>query len=167
MKSNLKVKNTNIKLIKTREEGRSLAEKIAENIPAVVTFIMVTKVKLCFRECAQIVKVAEDTGCLIEIAFGSKTGDSDSILSLVNLAVTADKTLVLKIKGENNREAFNRVSKIISGEFESESETATAETEIETKPKVTAEVVTETKTSTKTKKTKTTSKTKSESKTKS
>lgn len=165
MKSNLKVKNTNIKLIKTREEGRSLAEKIAENIPAVVTFIMVTKVKLCFRECAQIVKVAEDTGCLIEIAFGSKTGDSDSILSLVNLAVTADKTLVLKIKGENNREAFNRVSKIISGEFESESETATAETE--TKPNVTAEVVTETKTSTKTKKTKTTSKTKSESKTKS
>ena len=93
-----------------------MAKKAAKKIPAVVSFILVSKIKLCFRECAAIVKVAEDTGCLIEIAAGTKSGTSDSILSLVNLAVTADKSLVLTIHGENNHDAFNRVSKIISGE---------------------------------------------------
>ncbi len=124
MKSNLKTKTKvkNINTITTNKEAMSLAkktkktvEKAAEKIPAVVSFILVSKIKLCFRECAQIVKVAEDTGCLIEIASGTKSGTSDSILSLVNLAITADKSLVLTIHGENNREAFNRISKIISG----------------------------------------------------
>ena len=120
LKTNTKVKNINT--IITNKEAMSLAkkakktvEKAAEKIPAVVSFILVSKIKLCFRECAAIVKVAEDTGCLIEIASGTKSGTSDSILSLVNLAVTADKSLVLTIHGENNHEAFNRISKIISG----------------------------------------------------
>ena len=120
LKTNTKVKNINT--IITNKEAMSLAkkakktvEKAAEKIPAVVSFILVSKIKLCFRECAAIVKVAEDTGCLIEIASGTKSGTSDSILSLVNLAVTADKSLVLTIHGENNHEAFSRVSKIISG----------------------------------------------------
>lgn len=124
MKTNLKI-NTKVKNVNkttTNKEAMSLAkkakntvEKAAEKIPAVVSFILVSKIKLCFRECAAIVKVAEDTGCLIEIASGTKSGTSDSILSLVNLAVTADKSLVLTIHGENNHEAFNRISKIISG----------------------------------------------------
>ena len=122
LKTKTKVKNINITTTTTNKEAMSLArkakktvEKAAEKIPAVVSFILVSKIKLCFRECAAIVKVAEDTGCLIEIAAGTKSGTSDSILSLVNLAITSDKSLVLTIHGENNREAFNRVSKIISG----------------------------------------------------
>ena len=122
LKTKTKVKNIITNKIATNKEAMSLArkakktvEKAAEKIPAVVSFILVSKIKLCFRECAAIVKVAEDTGCLIEIAAGTKSGTSDSILSLVNLAITSDKSLVLTIHGENNREAFNRVSKIISG----------------------------------------------------
>lgn len=122
MKANTKVKNIN-RNIKITGEGRSLTKKAdkkietktAEKTVAAVSFILVSKIKLCFRECAAIVKVAEETGCLIEIAAGTKSGTSDSILSLVNLAVTADKSLVLTIHGENNHEAFNRVSKILSG----------------------------------------------------
>ena len=49
-----------------------MTEKVAENRPAVVSFILVAKNKLCFRECALIVKVAEETGCVIEIASGNK-----------------------------------------------------------------------------------------------
>lgn len=122
MKTNTKVKNIN-RNMKITGEGRSLTKKAdkkietktAEKTVAAVSFILVSKIKLCFRECAAIVKVAEETGCLIEIAAGTKSGTSDSILSLVNLAVTADKSLVLTIHGENNHEAFNRVSKILSG----------------------------------------------------
>ena len=118
MKSNLKVKNINKPVKKTHEEGRSLAEKAIANIPSVVSFILVSKIKLCFRECANIVKAAEETSCFVEIASGTKSGDSNSILSLVNMAVTAGQSLVLKIHGEKNREAFNRISKILSGESE-------------------------------------------------
>ena len=134
MQTNLKVKNKNIKIVKTYEEEGALAkktvEKIAEvekdsstkKVPPVVSFVMVSKIKLCFRECASIVKVASETGCLVEIASGTKSGDSDSILSLVNLAVTAGQSLVLKIHGENNREAFYRISKILNGEVEADVE---------------------------------------------
>ncbi len=160
MKSNLKVKNRNIKIVKTHEEEGTLAKKTAEKeksavvekisavekksatkknsatekvpkaetvskvetVLPVVSFVMVSKIKLCFRECASIVKVASETACLVEITSGAKSGDSDSILSLVNLAVTAGQSLVLKIHGENNREAFYRISKILNGEVEADVE---------------------------------------------
>ena len=107
---------TNPKNTVIRKEAKSLAEKVAESRPAVVSFMLVAKNKLCFRECALIVKAAEETGCVIEIASGNKVGDTASILSLVNLGIMPDKSLVLTIRGVNNKEAFDRVSKIISGE---------------------------------------------------
>ena len=132
LQTNLKVKNINT-LAQSKKEGGLMAKKKVEKIkfventpevekiPSVVSFRMVAKVKLCFRECASIVKVAEDTACLVEIASGTKEGNSDSILSLVNLAVTAGQSLLLKIHGDNNKEAFNRISKILGGESEFES----------------------------------------------
>lgn len=86
-----------------------------------VSFIMVAKGVLAFRESAHIIKVAEDTGCTISIASGKKYGTNKSILSLVNLGITSGKSLVLNIKGERNEEAFREVSKIISGETDSNS----------------------------------------------
>ena len=134
LQTNLKIKNINMAVAQSKKEGGLMAkqkvEKIkfvedapeVEKIPAVVSFRMVSKIKLCFRECASIVKVAEDTACFVEIASGTKEGNSNSILSLVNLAVTAGQSLLLKIHGDNNKEAFTRISKIISGESEAEEE---------------------------------------------
>ena len=133
-KSNLKVKNINTVTAQSKKEGGLLAKKAVEKIkfvekapavekiPPIVSFRLVSKIKLCFRECASIVKVAEDTACFVEIASGTKEGNSNSILSLVNLAVTAGQSLLLKIHGDNNKEAFTRISKIISGESEAEEE---------------------------------------------
>ena len=81
-----------------------------------VSFIMVAKGVIGFRESAHIVKTAEDTNCTISIASGKNFGTNKSILSLVNLAITNGKSLVLNIKGERNEEAFREVSKIIGGE---------------------------------------------------
>lgn len=80
-----------------------------------VSFILVAKNTLGFRECAAIVKIAEQTNCKVQIASGTKLGTSKSILSLVGLGITADKSLVLTIKGERNDEAFREISKIING----------------------------------------------------
>ena len=129
MKTNTKVKNISktiinkeaMSLAKKTKKNAETVESVAEKIPAVVSFILVSKIKLCFRECAAIVKVAEDTACLIEIAAGTKSGNSDSILSLVNLAIGADKSFVLTIHGERNHEAFERVSEILSGKAETSS----------------------------------------------
>ena len=88
---------------------------------AEVSFIMVAKGVIGFRESAHIVKVAEDTDTSISIASGKKFGTSKSILSLVNLGLMAGKSLVLNIKGERNEEAFREVSKIIAGETDGNS----------------------------------------------
>ncbi len=111
------------KVVKDNRKDKISEVKVKEASAAatnVVSFILVAKAKLCFRECARIVKVAEDTGCFIEIASGTKSGDTSSILSLVNLGIVADKSLVLTIKGERKEEAFRGVSKIISGTEEEE-----------------------------------------------
>ena len=84
-----------------------------------VSFIMIAKGVIAFRESAHIIKVAEDTGCTISIASGKKFGTNKSILSLVNLGITSGKSLVLNIKGERNEEAFREVSKIIAGTTDS------------------------------------------------
>ena len=86
-----------------------------------VSFITVAKGVIGFRESAHIVKIAEETDCLISIASGKKFGTSKSILSMVNLGILAGKSLVLNIKGERNEEAYRRASKVIAGETDSNS----------------------------------------------
>lgn len=86
-----------------------------------VSFIMVSKGVLGFRESAHLIKIAEDTNSIISIASGKKYGSTKSILSLVNLGINKGKSLVLNIKGERNEEAFREISKIIGGETDSNS----------------------------------------------
>lgn len=112
MKTAYKVKNHRV---------AAQAEVIAKTPHAEVSFIMVAKGVIGFRESAHIVKVAEDTDTSISIASGKKFGTSNSILSLVNLGLMAGKSLVLNIKGERNEEAFREVSKIIAGETDGNS----------------------------------------------
>ena len=114
------VKGASKNKVAAKVADKKAVSPVVATITNVVSFILVSKVKLCFRECSKIIKVAEDTGCLIEIASGTKSGDTSSILSLVNLEIGIDKSLVLTIKGENKEEAFHRVSKIIDGTAEEE-----------------------------------------------
>ena len=86
---------------------------------AVVSFILVAKGVLGFRECAHIVRIAEETGCLIRLISGKKIGTTKSILSLVNLEIVPNKSLVLSIHGAKNEEAFREVVKVINGETDS------------------------------------------------
>ena len=86
-----------------------------------VSFILVSKGIIGFRESAHLIKIAEDTNCTITIASGKKLGTTKSILSMVNLEIMPGKSLVLNIKGERNDEAFREASKVISGETDSNS----------------------------------------------
>lgn len=106
------------RVIKNKKNSTKLRDKDLNKIPTAMSFILVAKVTLGFRECAKMVKIAQDTGCKFEIASGSKTGTSDSILSLTMLEISADKSLVLTIKGDRAEDSLKGISKIISGEVE-------------------------------------------------
>ena len=107
------------KVIKTKKNNKRSDKNVAARVAAgMISFILVAKVTLGFRECAEIVKIARDTDCTVEIASGTKSGNSESILSLVSLEISADKSLVMTVKGERNEEAFKRISKVLSGNVE-------------------------------------------------
>lgn len=108
------------KVIKNKNKRKTTIEETAAKISAsVISFILVAKVTLGFRECAKIVRIAKVTDCKVEIASGMKSGDSESILSLVALGITADKSLVMTIKGERGEEAFKGISRVLNGKLES------------------------------------------------
>ncbi len=86
---------------------------------AVVSFIMVAKGVLGLRECSHLVQIANDTGCLIRLISGKKSGSTKSILSLANLGIQKGKSLVLSIHGARNEEAFREAVKVINGETDS------------------------------------------------
>jgi len=106
---------------KVKTDNRVAAQVEVKAPQAEVSFIMVSKGVIGFRESAHIVKVAEDTDTTISIASGKKFGTNKSILSMVNLGIIPGKSLVLNIKGERNEEAFREVSKIIAGETDGNS----------------------------------------------
>lgn len=103
----------------TKTNKITATTKVNEATRAEVSFIMVSKGVLGFRESAHIVKVAENTNCTISIASGKKLGSTNSILSMVNLGINKGSSLVLNIKGERNEEAFHEISKILGGETDS------------------------------------------------
>ena len=106
---------------KAKKHNHKVAPVVETTPRKEVSFIMVAKGVIGFRESAHIVKVAEDTNCSISIASGKKFGTDKSILSLVNLGIMAGKSLVLNIKGERNEDAFREISKIIAGETDGNS----------------------------------------------
>lgn len=108
------------KVIKRRKNNKTLdRNSVMGALEGVVSFILVAKVVLGFRECAYIVKIAKETNCKVEVASGTKIGTSDSILSLIALEIVADKSLVLTVKGERNEEALKLISKVFTGKVES------------------------------------------------
>ena len=106
---------------KHKSKVAAIVDAPAKTNHAEVSFITVAKGVLGFRESAHLVKIAEETNCLISIASGKKFGTTKSILSMVNLGILAGKSLVLNIKGARNEEAYRRVAKVIGGETDGNS----------------------------------------------
>ncbi|MBR2216185.1 MAG: HPr family phosphocarrier protein [Selenomonadaceae bacterium] len=73
------------------------------------------KQNICFRECAKIIKIAEETGCHISITAGSRKGTTDSLLSLVQLGLTPGRTVVLSATGQAPELAFRDCLKVLDG----------------------------------------------------
>ena len=73
------------------------------------------KQNICFRECARIIKIAEETGCHISITAGKREGNSDSLLSLVKLGLTPGRTVIVSANGDAPELAFRDCLKVLDG----------------------------------------------------
>ena len=67
-----------------------------------------TRKILCFRECAKLVTIAEETGSVIKLRLGNNVGSTQSLLSLTKLGISADSTVTLTIEGGDTHSAYNQ-----------------------------------------------------------
>ena len=81
-----------------------------------VSFLLVAKATLGFRESARLVEIAKETGCMLRLAAGKRSGSSESIYSFVHMGLIAGQSVVLTIEGEAREEAFHEVQKVLNGE---------------------------------------------------
>ena len=68
--------------------------------------VIATKRDVGFRECAQIKHIADQNHCFIQISANGKEGSSNSILSLMSLAIHTNSIIVLKANGGEEEKAF-------------------------------------------------------------
>lgn len=76
------------------------------------------KQNMCFRECAKIIKIAEETNCLISFMGNGKKADTKSLLSLVKLELTPGQTVVIKADGDNVIDAYRQCMDVLSAKIE-------------------------------------------------
>ncbi len=74
----------------------------------VIVFPRVTKRKLCFRECAVLIRIAEETECQIGISVGKLHGSTDSMLTLLRMKIREGTTMSVTIRGKDTYTAFHR-----------------------------------------------------------
>lgn len=119
------VGNTCRKSVGFSETDTNILERCASNRmrrhhekreEARVSFLLVAKVTLGFRESARLVEIAKKTGCMIRLAAGRRSGSSESIFSFVHMGLTTGQSVVLSIEGEAREEAFHEVQKVLHGE---------------------------------------------------
>lgn len=78
--------------------------------------VSVVKQTICFRECAKLIKIAEETGCTIHLSAGERKGSTESLLSLVRLELTPGRTVVVSVNGQAPEEAFRGCLRVLDGE---------------------------------------------------
>ena len=81
-----------------------------------VPFYRTTKQHICFRECVILMKIAEETGCSIELVSGQQSGNTDSLLSLLKLGIASGTPIVLALKGANMEVAYRKCMEVLNGE---------------------------------------------------
>ena len=81
----------------------------------VVSYFAVTKCNLGFRECAHLVEAASETGSIIRLVAGRKTGNADSILSLIKMGIKEGTPVAISILRGDTKRAFEECMKAMEG----------------------------------------------------
>lgn len=69
--------------------------------------------KICFRESAEIVKIAKKYNVVVTIQKDDKIGTSSSILSIVGIAIKTGNSVFIAATGDEPEKALNEIIHII------------------------------------------------------
>lgn len=89
--------------------------KRAANRPQSVIAPKTLKCTLGFREAARLVSIAQETGTAIHLVAGKRSASAESMLSLLALGLKEGSSVVLTVKGENTRPAFEKSVDVLDG----------------------------------------------------
>lgn len=86
----------------------------------VIVFPRVARKHVCFRECATLIRIGEETGCVIHISSGEKRGSTESLISLLRMEIQPGTSLTLTIQGNDTYTAFHRCTELLDGNKQEE-----------------------------------------------
>lgn len=81
----------------------------------VIVFPRVALKHICFRECAKLIRIGEETGCKINISAGEKRGSTESLISLLRMEIKSGTSLTITIQGKDTYTAFHRCTDVLEG----------------------------------------------------
>lgn len=67
-----------------------------------------------FRECSTLIKIAQQTNSYIEIIANNKKGNTNSILSLMQLGIVKDTPIIFTVKGTNQIECVHKIMDLLN-----------------------------------------------------
>jgi phosphotransferase system HPr (HPr) family protein len=74
---------------------------------------LVAPFPLGFRECSKLCSIASETNATITVFHNQQQGSSDSILSLIQLAVHKNDTVTLAVSSEQPRESYHMLTEYL------------------------------------------------------
>jgi len=98
---------------------RAILEKVeakrAANRPQSVIAPKTLKCTLGFREASRLMRIASETGATIHLVSGKRSASAESMLALLALGLKEGSSVVLTVKGENTRTAFEESVDVLDG----------------------------------------------------
>ena len=95
-----------------KDSARELPAK--GRMPSVVSCPGLAGVAIGFRECAALIKTAQETGCSIRLAANGQSGQADSMLDLLKMHIDKGTFVMLTITGGKLEEALPRCRDIMA-----------------------------------------------------
>ena len=105
----------NGKVLETvRRKKASSREAAHGRMPSVVSCPGITGLAIGCRECAALIKTAQETGCSIRVAANGQSGQADSMLSLLKMHIDKGTFVMLTLTGGKLEEALPRCRDIMA-----------------------------------------------------
>lgn len=83
-------------------------------MPKVVSCPGLTGIAIGFRECAALIKTAQETGCSISLAANGQRGQANSMLELLKMHIDKGTYVIVSITGSRLEEALSRCHNIMA-----------------------------------------------------
>ena len=93
----------------------ALPKKITDAKSGAVSYFIITKCTIGFREASRLVQIANETSSVIRIVAGRSTGNASSILSVIKMGIKENTPIAVSIMHGDTTAAFNKCLAVFNG----------------------------------------------------